>query len=190
MEFGKEVQKVGGNDYAEFILALPGETRASHFKTIETIIEAKFKVIGVYNLMMLPGTEMSERPVRKQYGMKTKYRVIPRCFGIYPVVGDPPIVSAEIEEICYETKDLSFAEYVECRLLHLTMAIFYNDSICMELLEFLSLCNISLYNWLMQIHQRLGVLPRKLQNIYDEFKKETAEELWFSKNMLTNFIRN
>ena len=190
MEFGKEVQKVGGNDYAEFILALPGETRASHFKTIETIIEAKFKIIGVYNLMMLPGTEMSEKPVRAQYEMRTKYRVIPRCFGIYPVANEPPIVSAELEEICYETKDLSFSEYVECRLLHLTLAIFYNDSMCMELLEFLSLCNISLYEWLMRIHQKRKVLPKVLQDIYDAFEKETKEELWDSKNMLTNFVRN
>lgn len=190
MEFGKEVQKVGGNDYAEFILALPGETRGSHFKTIETIIEAKFKIIGVYNLMMLPGTEMSEKPVRAQYGMKTKYRVIPRCFGIYPVPDEPPIVSAELEEICYETKDLSFAEYVECRLLHLTLAIFYNDSICMELLEFLSLCNISLFEWLSKIHQKRIALPRTLQNIYDEFEKETKNELWDSKETLINFIRD
>ncbi len=189
-ELAHEGKEMGSNVYSELIVALPGETKESHFETIKKTVNAKFQVIRTYNLMMLPGVEMSELPTRAEFDMKTGFRIMPRCFGEYKFGKEEPILSSEIEEICFQTKDMSFEDYLECRALHLTNEIFFNDSMVAELVEFLTLYDISIFSWLELIHSKRHKLPEKLKNIYDEFLRETKEELWQSKSELEKFVKD
>jgi len=189
MELAIEAKKLGSNTYSEIILALPGDTKETHFKSIEIIINTKFNWIRIYTLMMLSGTDMASAETRDKYKMKTRYRVLPRCFGIYSFGNEKPIVSAEIEEVCVSTVDLSFEDYLNCRLFALTVEIFYNDSVAAELLEFLNLFNISVFDWLDYINRHQCEFSENLKKIYDNFSRETYDELWNSKKELSDFVK-
>ena len=73
--------------------------------------------------MILPGTELGSQETKEKYKMKTKFRVVPRCYGSYEVYGRETNV-AEIEEICTSHNTLSFDDYLECRKMNLIINIF------------------------------------------------------------------
>ena len=189
MELAIKAKELGSNTYSEIILPLPGESRETHFKTIETVVNAKFNWVRLYTLMLLAGTEMASCATRGQYEMTARYRVLPRCFGTYQFGGEAPVISAEIEEVCVATKDMSFEDYLECRLFHLTVEIFYNDSVASELIEFLNLFNISTFDWLLHIHNQRHFFPEALKRLYRQFYEETRDELWPSRKDLERFVR-
>jgi hypothetical protein len=151
-------------------------------------VDAGFNYLRLYTLMMLPGTELADTATRQTYEMQTRFRVLPRCFGEY-AFADEPVRSVEVEEVCVATKDLSFADYLECRRLHLTVEIFYNDRIFGELIEFLKLHGVSVFAWLMAIHQQLDRFPDDLRTLYTRFHDETAGELWASREALEAFAK-
>ena len=77
-------------------------------------MKVPFTTLSMYQLMILPGTELGSQETKHKYDMKTKFRVVPRCYGSYEVYGKETNV-AEIEEICTSHNTLSFADYLECR---------------------------------------------------------------------------
>jgi radical SAM superfamily enzyme YgiQ (UPF0313 family) len=188
MELAHQAADVGSNVYSEIILGLPGETKESHFRTIEMIVNAGFNYLRLYTLMMLPGTELADHGTRTAYDMQTRFRVLPRCFGSYPF-GSETIHSVEIEEVCVATRDLSFEEYLECRLFHLTVEIFYNDRIFHEVVEFLKRHGVSVFSWLMAVHTRRSRFRDDLEAVYAGFYEETRREVWESCDELEAFAK-
>lgn len=186
IDLAAEAKEVGANSYAEVILALPGDSVEKHFQTIGTLIDAGFTDVYMFQLMMLPGSEMFISEVRKQYKMGTQYRVIPRCFGNYSVEGKS-IVTAEIEEIVTSLSTLTFQDYLYCRRFNLIVTIFYNDAVFQGLLKLLRYLEISRYTWIKTVfnHEFTGGLGRAIDN----FVRETREELWDSRDDLLAFTR-
>lgn len=74
----------------------------------------RFDNIRMYQLIMLPQTELNTPAVRHQYDMKTKFRIMPRSFGRY-AIGDTEFVAVESEEILVSNSTLPFEDYVACR---------------------------------------------------------------------------
>ena len=190
MALAQEGKEIGSNVYSEVILALPGESKESHLKTFETLINAKFQIVRSYSLMMLSGVEMSEKSTRDKFKIKTGFRAMPRCLGIYAWKNENPIISIEIEEVCFETKDMCFLDYVECREFHLSNEIFFNDSVCIELIEFLNLAGIPVFDFINGLHMERNSFPQKLKKLYSEFVRETREELWTSKKELMGRVKS
>jgi radical SAM superfamily enzyme YgiQ (UPF0313 family) len=188
MTLAQQAADVGSNVYSEIILGLPGENKASHFRTIELVVNAGFNYVRPYTLMMLDGTELADDATRAEYGMQTRFRVLPRCFGSYPF-GGTTINSVEVEEVCVATRDLSFADYVECRLFHLTIELFYNDRVFQEVVEFLRLHDISAFAWLEALHAARDRFPDDLRALYRSFADETQSELWASRGELETFAK-
>ena len=48
-----QASEIGTNTYSEVILALPGDTKEKHYKTLEALVEADFSTISMYQLMLL-----------------------------------------------------------------------------------------------------------------------------------------
>ena len=103
--------EIGANTYSEVILGLPGDTKEKHFQTLKTLVESSFTTISMYQLMILPGTELGSKETKQKYKMRTKYRVVPRCYGSYEIFKKESNV-AEIEEICTSNNTLSFDDYL------------------------------------------------------------------------------
>ena len=173
---------------SDVILCLPGDTIQAHTKSIKDLIDNGIEVLATFQLMMLPGVSLVKDTEREKYKMVTKYRVLPRCFGIYKFLdSDNDIITAEIEEICVENNTLGFEDYIECRKFHLTIAIFYNDFVLSGLYNILRFLGFSVFDFIKDI--QIYVYSLKMKEIYDGFIDETKEELWDSPKEILNFIR-
>lgn len=191
MDLAKQARELGSNVYSESILAMPGDSVKTHIETNRILLDAGFQFIRNYPLMMLMGVEMSAEETRQKFEMKTGFRVMSQCFGVYPFGNEEPLVSIEIEEICISTKDLSFEEYLEMRLFHLVIEVFYNDSILVELLSFLNEKGIQTSDFILSIFNGWREhFPPKLKNIFHYFRTETIEELFESESALQKAAKN
>lgn len=186
MELALASSEIGANNYSEIILALPGDTRKAHLETIRKMVEVDFNTICLYQLMLLPGTDLASRKSVKQWGIKTHYRVLPRCFGYFDVLGKK-INVAEIEEICTENDSLTFKDYLECRGMHLVVNLFYNDGVFKEVLRLLGSLGLSKFTWLEKIDQYRG--NKQFNTLLQTFLDETVSEVWDEENNLREFVR-
>ena len=181
MELAVEAAEIDADSRSEIILGLPGESLKSHFQTIHTVIDARFNHVNTYQLMMLPGTEIDSPDVRQKFDMKTRYRILPRCFGYYNIL-DKQIIAAEIEEVCVSTNTLSFEDYVKCRKMHLLIHIYHNDGLFNSALEFIKFLKLSPYSWLELLLDEAMVGGAK--ELFSKFELDTRQELWLKREEL------
>ena len=185
-EFAEQSIAAGANSYGQMILCLPNDTVEGHFQSIGALIDTGFSFISLNQLMMLPGSDIAKKDCRDKYGMKTKWRVLPRCFAHYKVCNRDVRV-AEVEEICVELSGLSFSQYLDCRRMHLMVFVFYNDGIFKGILRLLDSLGISAWTWLESIYNE--ELEGRLGEIVDEFVEATRDELWDTEEDLLDSIR-
>ena len=179
--------EIGANTYSEVILGLPGDTKTKHFNTLKTLVESNFTTLSMYQLMILPGTELGSVETKEKYQMNTKFRVVPRCYGSYNVLGDELNV-AEIEEICTSHNTLSFDDYLECRKMNLIVNIFYNDSVFEEVIDLLRKTGISIWDWLNNLYEKSSQPEfKEFNNLLQDFLDDSEGELWSSFSELRDF---
>ena len=173
MDMALEASKIGTNTYSEVILGLPGDTIEAHLLTLQKLIDAGFTTIAMYQMMLLPATEMDKKETREKYGFVSRFRILPRCFGTYNFL-DTEINIAEIEEIVIAHDSLSIEDYLLCRRFNLITTIFYNDGVFLEFHRILLQQNISSFQW--------------LNKIFLNSQHGKINDLWVSKNDLQNLI--
>lgn len=187
VQIAKEGEIYGCNSFSELILCLPGDTKEAHFKSIAQLIDAEMNVVRSHQFIMLPGAESSSQKTREQYGMKTRFRVIPKTVSPYRLFGTT-FFAPEIDEICIANNTMSFEDYLECRAFNLTVEIFYNNSILQELLRFLRLHHISIFSFIKNIHTHVCSMQSPLAGVYKGFLLET-NELWKTYDEAEDFLR-
>ena len=174
IEMALNANEIGANSYSEVILGLPGDSFDSHVKTLKTLVEANFNTISMYQLMMLPGTELNSFETRTKFKMQTGFRVLPRCFGFFDILGKEFSV-AEIEEICIKNSTLTFKDYLKSRKLDFFVNVFYNDAIFEDLFHFLEKIGFSKWDWIEYLFENYKDFSFK--TLVDEFISDTENEL-------------
>lgn len=187
LKVAEDARKIGANSYSEVILGLPGDSLKAHLESMKGVIEAGFNIVLPWTLLLLKGSELATSETKKRYNFTCKYRVLPRCAGIYRFHGKD-IVSGEIEEVGVASDTLSLEDYMECRLFTFTAAIFYNDRIFEEIIESIKNLGLSPFEWLSIIHHRKESFPEKIKKLYVGYEEETRKELWNSEEELEAFI--
>lgn len=187
MELGLQAKEIGVNSYSEIILGLPGDSKKAHFDTVRTVMEAGFNYILPWQLMMLPGADISTEETRKKFGMKTKFRALPRCYGHFEVLGER-IVAVEVEEVCIGNETLSFDDYLECRRMNLATAIFYNDGVFLSLIKLLRLLDQPIFPWFELMMKEIP--SSDIAALFDEFTAATLGELRDDREEMENWVRN
>ena len=185
MEMALNANKIGANSYSEVILGLPGDSFESHLKTLKTLVESSFNTISMYQLMMLPGTELNTKLTREKFKMKTGYRVLPRCFGYFNILGKEFSV-AEVEEICISNSTLKFKDYLKSRKLDLFVNIFYNDAIFEDLTSLFDNLSIPKWDWIIFLFENYQKF--KFSELVEDFLTDTKSEL-SDKDKLLDFIK-
>jgi radical SAM superfamily enzyme YgiQ (UPF0313 family) len=188
IELALDAKEIGANSWSEIILALPGDTLQAHFESLRMLVEAGFNTMSMYQLIILPGTEMGSLDSRAKYGMKTKYRLVPRCYGYYDVLGQQVSVG-ELEEIVVENNTLSYADYLAARKMNLIVNVFYNDGVFVELLKYFKLRNLSAWEWLSIIYEKYADFA-EFGEFTSKFVGETEGELWHSAEDLMTFCKS
>ena len=182
IDFCNETKKRGRVPASELIIPLPKETEESYYESVKIFTNHHVKT-STYTLMMLCGTELGRDKAIRDYNMKAKYRILPKQFGEY--CGEKVF---EIEKICVATNTMNFQSYLNCR----------NYSF------FLRLLGQPVFEPVHKLTNKLGInwhdfsrtltnviqdenFKNELKSIYNEFCKESYNELFDSKEEAINF---
>lgn len=176
-EIQKELKRQGMQAYGELILCLPGETKESFMKAVRDLLETGVQRISAHQLMLLHGAPLSNPESRQQYQFKTRFRVVARNIGNY---FDEPII--EVEEMVVETPTFSFADYRECRVLHLLLTIYHYEGNFQEAFEFARAEGIHAFDLIVRMQKMLDTAPPEFQKLIADFLRESREELFATKD--------
>ncbi len=184
LDLALKASELKANSYSEIILGLPGDSKRAHFDSVRTILNAGFNNVYTWQTMILPGSELDSDESRKRWGMVTKFRVLPRCYGHFTVRGES-VVASEIEEVCVANSTMSFDDYLACRKLHLMIAVFYNDTVLTPIVKLLKILDVSPFDWLEVLTNQ--PVTNRLKEVLDSFERQTQEELWDDIDDLADF---
>lgn len=185
-EVFKKLSKESIDTYAETMLALPNESKKTYIDGICELVDAGIDEFSNHQTIILKGTPMEFNEYKKKYGMKTKYRVIAECDGVYKI-DDVEKRITETEEIVYETKTLPYHEYLKCRSFTLLVMIFHNTRILRPLYMYLDSKKIERSILLKTISKELDSKVFKIDTLFKNFIADTESELsekdiFFDKN--------
>lgn len=180
----KEAHELGIQSYGELILCLPGETKASFLKSLQDLLETGVKRVSAHQLMLIHGAPLSNLESRQQWGFTTRFRVVARNIGNY--TGEPV---TEIEEVVMETPTFSFADYLELRVLHLLITIYYYEGNFEEAFEFVRQQGVKAFDLIRHMQALLPAAPAGMRRLIADFLQESQEELFLTKEACIAWAR-
>ncbi len=171
---------------AEVILGLPGESYQSHINTLRDLVHARMEDIQIYTCMMLNGAELNTPEQRHKWGLKTKFRMLPRDF--VKLQNGKKVV--EIEEVIVSTNTLSFEEYTELRLLAFSIFVTNIGTIYDPIIKLLRENNIDVFELFFKTIKKLNYAPNSIQQLFDNCRKATINELFNSPEEIERRYQN
>jgi radical SAM superfamily enzyme YgiQ (UPF0313 family) len=180
----REVRAQGMQSYGEMILCLPGETKDSFMKGIRDLMDAGVTRVSAHQLMLLHGAPLSNPESRQKFGMKTMVRVVARDIGNY--TGEPVI---ETEEMVVSTPEFSFEEYLQVRVFHLLLTIFYYESNFEEAFELAREHGVKAFDLVVKMQSMLDQAPAAFRKVIEDFVKESREELFATRKQCIEWAR-
>jgi radical SAM superfamily enzyme YgiQ (UPF0313 family) len=181
-EIQKEVRAQGMQAYGELILCLPGETKETFMRGVSQLLATGVKRVSAHQLMLLHGAPLSNPESRERFAFKTRFRVVARDVGNY--TGEPVV---ELEEMVVETPTFSFADYLETRVFHLLLTVFYYEGNVEEAFEFARQQGITAYDLIVRMQGMLDEAPAEFRKVIDDFVAESKEELFESREACTEW---
>ena len=186
LELAPVIKENGMNTTAEVILGLPGETYESHLETIRKLTDAKLDDIITYTCFLLPGSEMATPEQQSKWKFKTKFRMLPMDFA--KLNSGKNI--CEIEEVIIGSKDLIFDDYVKLRMIGFTLWMTNKGILYTSLIKFLRQQNIDVADLFFQMVERQQTGHKVIQNVYENFRQMTINELYDSPEEILSNIQN
>ena len=182
VDFIKEVEKRGKSPNSEIIIPLPGETEETYLKGIEFLMAHNVQV-GTYTLMMLCGAELGRDMAINRFGMKGKWRILPKQFGNYR-----NRKTFEVERICIETNTMSFENYLNCRNYSFVVKLLANQ-IFAPIYKLVKSLDISWYEFSRSLTRTIqdDKYSGKLKDLYNDFCTESFNELFDTKEEAVEF---
>ena len=167
---------------SDLILGLPGETLNSHLRALHELLDSGIDQLHNFQAMMLKGAEMEMQESRDHFRFVTRFRVLPKNFGIY---GDEKVF--DTEEIVVGTDTLSFDDYITARKYHLTSSVFWNDSWFADVVQFVQGYGIKKSEWWDAMLAGLEASKGTTRRFLDDFVRETTNELFPSREACLEF---
>ena len=172
---------------SEVILGLPGETFENHIQTLRDLVKARMDEIVVHTCMLLDGSEMGLPDERKKWEMRTKFRVLQRDFA--KLSNGKKVI--EYEEVVVGSNTMTFEEYIELRILAFIIFVTNQGIVFDAILKFLREQNIDVFELYFQMFTNRKKSPKNTQQVIEQFKNATVDELWDSPHeLLENFQKD
>ena len=187
VKVANESEAHASNQFSELILALPGDSKKAHFKSVCDLIETGVNVVRSHQYIMLNGSEAVTGEGRAAYNPLTKFRVTPHTMDSYNLFGQD-IFAPEVDEICVGNDTMTFTDYEECRMFDLTVEVFYNNALLLELFKLLKVRGIKISTLITRIHERVSSAASSVAELYEGFRRET-NEVFDSLERLYDFLR-
>jgi len=187
-DLGDRSHKINARSFVEIILGLPGDSVRAHRQSLVDSIMSGVALVRMHQLIMLPQTEMMLPASREKYGIETKYRVATRSFGNYSLFGEK-FISVEFDEVCVSQNSMNFQEYLECRMLDLTVELIHNGKVFRELFDLSGLLGLDWPKLVFDFYDRRDEHPPVLTDLYETFKNESGTGLWDSREKLECHVK-
>jgi hypothetical protein len=142
-------------------------------QAVRDLLESGVKRISAHQLMLLHGAPLSNPEERSRFGFRTRFRVVARNIGDY--AGEQVI---ETEEMVVETPDFTFQDYLDTRVFHLLLTIFYYENNFEEAFELARQFGLKPYDVIVHLQSMLPKAPRGFRRLIDEFLEESQGELF------------
>jgi hypothetical protein len=139
--------------------------------------------------VLLPGTEMAEPAARRQFGLLTRFRVLPQSHGTYRFTG-PAFPSVEVVELVTATNSMSFADYLYCKGFELSVEIFYNDVYLEEIHGLTRVLGLPMFQFVERCHAQIDAFPRNLRALYAALEQGIRGNLWESRDACLEHFRD
>ena len=136
--------------------------------------------------MLLPGSEMSIPSERLKYQFQTKFRILPRDF----VTLNNGKRICEIEEVVVSTKDMTFDEYVELRILGFILWMTNKGILYDPIIKFLREMNVDVFDLFYQMVKRKESAPLPVRKILERYRDATVGELFNSREDIFELIQD
>ena len=172
----------GMRSNSDLILALPGETLQTHVAALHKLLDAGVSQVNNFQLMMLKGSELETLETRRQFGFQTRYRILPKNFGIY---GGEKVF--DVEEIVVATDTLPFEDYVQARKYLLVSAAFWRTDYLEIALQFAEKFGVKRSAWLDRTLQAMHQSQGTMREFLDNFVAQTIGELFPTKEACIEF---
>ncbi len=172
----------GLRSVSDLILGLPGESLQSHLRGLHTLLDSNIHQMHNFQAMMLRGSEMETLEVRDMFKFDTRFRVLPKNFGVYQ--GEKVF---DVEEIIVATDTLPFDDYITCRKWHLTSSVFWNDGWFEDVVRFCRGFGIKNSEWWGQMLPAMENGSAPVRAFLDSFVGETKGELFSSREECIEF---
>jgi radical SAM superfamily enzyme YgiQ (UPF0313 family) len=188
-EAAREATDNNLSSYSELILGLPGETLDSHIKSILDVIHAGFTTIRIYQLILLPQTELNTTATRKLYGFETAFRPMPRSYGSYKL-GESNQIVCEYEEIVVASNSMNPTDYAVARKIALMVDLVHNGKMFKEVMRLLERFSLRWEDFMRLIIKkvRLGDLPNAISKTLDDFILLMNSRLFESRELLLEAV--
>jgi radical SAM superfamily enzyme YgiQ (UPF0313 family) len=167
---------------SDLILGLPGETLQSHVAAIHKLLDTGVSQVTNFQLMMLRGSELEMLESREKYGFETRFRVLPKNFGIY---GAEKVF--DIEEIVVSTATLPFEDYIQARKYALVSVVFWHNNQLDAALDFAQKLGVKRSQWLDRALEAMESDSEALRWLLDNFVAETKAELFPTREACQEF---
>jgi len=167
---------------SDLILGLPGESLKTHLAALHKLLDNNINSLHNFQAMMLKGAEMETQECRDQFKFVTRFRVLPKNFGIYE--GEKVL---DVEEIVVATDTLPFDDYVTARKYHLISSVFWNDSWFDLPLRFAKHFGVRASQWWSALLPALEAGPRPARKFLESFVAETVNELYPTRESCVEF---
>jgi len=180
------IKKSGLSTIAEVIVGLPGETYESNLETIRKLVNAKLDDILQYTCMILQGSEMGTPEQVSKWKFETKYQILPEDFT---TLSNGKRI-CEYGEYVVSSKDLSFDEYIELRMIALTLWLTNKGILYNSLLKLLRQQNVDISELFFQIVKRRKNASKSVQDIFESFSKSTKNDMYDSPEEIFSKLKD
>jgi hypothetical protein len=93
-----------------------------------------------------------------------------------------------VEEIVVANKTLPFEDYQACRALHLTVEVFNNDSLFIDLIRFLNFNGVKRSKFIAAVHGRIVEGGGELAKLYAQYNEEEDRNMWSDSKEVESFV--
>ena len=186
MALAPAIKETGLLTRAEVILGLPGETYQTTLETIRKLVRSEMDDITVHTCVLFHGSEMNTPKERKKWNFKTKFRIVPRDFG---VLSNGKRI-CEYEEAIVGSNTLTFEEYVDLRLLAFVLWVNTKGIIFDSILKFLREQNVDVFELHHQMVKNRNNAGKLINDLFTKIKKTTEDECFDSPQEILSFVQN
>ena len=176
-EVQKDLHAQGMQSYGELILCMPGESKETFMDAVDQLIETGVSRVAAHQLMLLHGAPLADPDQRAHFGFKTRFRIVARCLGEY--AGERVI---ETEEMVVETPDFTFDDYIDTRVFHLLLTIYYYEDNFEEAFKLAREFGIRPFELIKRMQEMLPDAPQAFQDAIEEYIQENKAELYQSRD--------